>query len=64
MERRIIEIIQEVYYDLESALDGCVDAESLADTVGDRMYDDCPEYRNTPYKDRRALVLSICSKYC
>lgn len=40
-----------------------LDAESLADAVGDRMYDDCEEYRNTPYEERRALVLKICKEY-
>ena len=64
MEQKIIEIISEVYYDLGIDSYGRVDAETLADTVADRMHDDCPEYRNTPFKDRRALVMSICSEYC
>lgn len=67
MQAQIRNIINEVYSDLEAA---CVesgeklDAESLADCVGDRMIDCCEEYRNTPYNQRRSLVLQICREYC
>jgi len=66
MEQQIRKIINDIYPDLEAALAECgetVDAEGLADSVGDRMVDDCPEYRTLPYPQRRALVLSICRQY-
>lgn len=53
-------IINEIYSDLEAAcaeMGESLDAESLADSVGDRMYDNSEEYRSMPYPQRRALVL-------
>lgn len=66
MEQRMNEIIQEVFYDLEAAcieMGEMLDAESLADTVGDRMHDESEEYRNMPWEQRRALVLKVAKKY-
>lgn len=60
-------IINEVYSDLEGAcaeMGESLDAESLADTVGDRLIDSNEEYRNMPYAQRRALVLGVCRQYC
>lgn len=60
-------IINEVYSDLESSLADfgeTLDAESLADTVGDRLHDSSEEYRSMPYPERRALVLQVCKQYC
>lgn len=66
MEQQMRQIINDVFYDLESALAECgetVDAETLADTVGDRMHDLCEEYRAMPYALRRSMVLRICNEY-
>lgn len=66
MKDQIRRIINDITPDLEQAcaeMGEGLDAESLADAVGDRMYDDCEEYRNTPYEERRALVLKICKEY-
>lgn len=66
MKQQIIRIINDVYSDLQAVCEECgdsLDAETLADTVGDRMVDECPEYRAMPYAERRALVVSICKKF-
>jgi hypothetical protein len=66
MEQQIRNIIDSVFYDLSAAylaLDDSIDAERLADFVGDRMYDDCPEYRTLPHEQRRATVLKVCKEY-
>ncbi len=66
MEQMMRQLINDVFYDLEEACrEGgeTLDAEILADVLGDRMYDMSEEYRNTPWEKRRALVLGICSQY-
>jgi hypothetical protein len=66
MEQQMRQIINDVFYDLEAAcaeMGESLDAESLADCVGDRMIDDCPEYRAMPYPQRRARVLQVCREY-
>lgn len=66
MEHRMREIVQEVYYDLLEAVGACgeeLDAETLADTIGDRMHDESPEYRSMPWEQRRALTLNIARQY-
>ena len=67
MEHRMREIVQEVYMDLEAAcaeFGESLDAESLADTIGDRMHDESAEYRAMPYAQRRALTLKVAQQYC
>lgn len=62
-----VEIIHTVHADLSAALadQGLeLDAESLADTVGDRLHDTSAEYRSQPYPERRAVVLAVCRQYC
>lgn len=59
-------IINEIYSDLEAActeMGESLDAESLADSVGDRLHDNSEEYRSMPYPQRRALVLQVCKQY-
>lgn len=66
MDQEIRAIINEVFDDLKQAcaeVGEPFDAEVLADTVGDRMCDTNPEYRATPYAQRRANVLNICKEY-
>lgn len=66
MNRQIHSIINEVYSDLEQAfsvINATMDAEDLADTVCDRMYDESAEYRDLPYEVRRARVVKICKEY-
>ncbi len=66
MEQMMRQLINDVFYDLEDAIAGTgekLDAEILADVLGDRMYDYSEEYRNTPYAERRALLLRICNEY-
>ena len=67
MEQQIRSIISDIYYDLKEAIEsyggGELDAESLADSVGDRLHDDCPEYRTMSYDEGRAIVLKICKEY-
>jgi hypothetical protein len=62
MEQQMHEIVQEVFYDLQATCD-VLDAETLADTIGDRMFDYSEEYRNTEYVKRRALVLKVARQY-
>ena len=67
MEQRMREIVQEVYYDLEAAVAEFgeeLDAETLADTLGDRMHDESAEYRSLPYAERRAMTLRVAQLYC
>ncbi len=66
MEQQIRQIINDVFYDLEDAIAGTgekLDAEILADVLGDRMYDYSEEYRNTPWAVRRAMTMQIASEY-
>ena len=66
MEKRMREIVAEVYWDLEAAVAECgeeLDAETLADTLGDRMHDESEEYRNTPWQKRREMTLQIAREY-
>lgn len=67
MEQQMREIVQEVFYDLQAACeefgDG-LDAETLADTIGDRMCDQSAEYRAMPYEQRRAITLRVAQQYC
>ena len=66
MEQQIRQIINDIYSDLEAAVAECGEtlcAESLADSVGDRMYDYSEEYRNTPWAVRRAMTMQIASEY-
>ena len=66
MEQMMRQLINDVFYDLEEAC-ACagekLDAEILADTLGDRMYDMSEEYRNTPSEKRRAMTLQIAREY-
>lgn len=67
MEQRMREIVAEVYYDLEAACAEFgeeLDAESLADTIGDRMHDESAEYRAMPWDERRAITLRVAQLYC
>ena len=67
MESKIRSIIQEIYSDTEAAcaqFGESLDAESLADGVGDRLCDTSAAYLAMPYERRRALVLKICKEYC
>ena len=67
MEQRMREIVAEVYYDLEMACAECgeeLDAESLADTIGDRMFDESAKYRSMPWAERRAMTLRVAQLYC
>lgn len=66
MEQMMRQLINDVFYDLEDAIAGTgekLDAEILADVLGDRMYDNSEEYRNTPWNIRRAMTLQIASEY-
>jgi len=66
MEQMMRQLINDVFYDLEDAIAGTgekLDAEILADVLGDRMYDHSEEYRNTPWPVRRAMTLQIASEY-
>ena len=66
MEQRMREIVAEVYYDLEAAVAEVgeeLDAETLADTLGDRMFDESEEYRALPYAERRAMTLRVAQLY-
>ena len=63
MEQEIRQIINDVFYDLQEVCGGSLDAESLADTVGDRMHDTSEEYRAMPYAQRRALTLKIAKLF-
>lgn len=66
MEQMMRQLINDVFYDLEEAC-ACagetLDAEILADTLGDRMYDMSEEYRTTPWEKRRAMCLQIAGEY-
>jgi len=60
------QLVNDVFYDLETACAACgepLDAETLADTLGDHMYDISEEYRNTPWEERRAMTLHIAKQY-
>ena len=66
MEQRMREIVQEVFFDLEAACAECgeaLDAESLADFIGDRMADESLEYRAMPWEQRRAMTLRVAQQY-
>jgi uncharacterized protein (UPF0335 family) len=63
MEQEIRQIINDVFHDLQEACGDGLDAETLADTIGDRMYDESEEYRAMPYAQRRALTLKIAGAY-
>ena len=66
MEQRMREIVQEVFFDLEAAcaeFGETLDAESLADTIGDRMHDESAEYRAMPWEQRRAMTLRVAQQY-
>ena len=66
MEQMMRQLINDVFYDLEDAIAGtgeALDAETLADVLGDRMYDHSEEYRNTPWAVRRAMTMQIASEY-
>lgn len=66
MEQQMRQLINDVFYDLEDACAGTgeeLDAEILADVLGDRMYDMSEEYRNTPWPKRREMCLQIAQEY-
>jgi len=66
METLMRQLINDVFYDLEEACAAGgekMDAEILADVLGDRMYDMSEEYRNTPWEKRRAMTLQIAGEY-
>ena len=66
MEQMMRQLINDVFYDLEEACaqgGDTLDAEILADVLGDRMYDMSDEYRNTPWQKRREMTLQIAREY-
>jgi hypothetical protein len=66
MEKLMHQIISDIFHDLAAccAENGeRLDAESLADAVGDQLHDTSEEYRNTPYDERRAITLRIAKQY-
>jgi len=66
MQAKIRQIIADIHCDLFAAcaeVGETLDAEGLADAVGDRMHDESEEYRNMPYEQRRAIVLRIAREY-
>ena len=63
MEQMIRQLINDVFYDLQEACGGDMDAQDLADCVGDRMCDMSEEYRNTPWEVRRKMTLKIAREY-
>lgn len=66
MEQLMRQIINDVFYDLEEVCresGDTLDAEILADVLGDRMYDMSEEYRTTPWEKRRAMTLQIAQQY-
>ena len=67
MEQMMREFVQECFYDLQAACEGCgeeLDAEGLADFLGDRMHDESAEYRAMPWDERRAITLRVAQLYC
>ena len=67
MKQRMHELVQECFMDLEEACQSCgesLDAESLADFLGDRMYDESAEYRAMSYAQRREITLKVAQNYC
>lgn len=66
MEQLMRQLINDVFYDLEEACaqgGETLDAEILADVLGDRMHDMSEEYRNTSWEKRRAMCLQIAGEY-
>ena len=66
MEKLMRQLVNDVFYDLEEACrEGgeVLDAEILADVLGDRMHDMSEEYRNTPWEKRRAMTLQVAREY-
>ena len=66
MEQQMRQLVNDLFSDLEEACAACgekLDAETLADTLGDRMMDLSSEYRSTPWEVRRALTLQIAREY-
>lgn len=66
METLMRQLINDVFYDLQemcNATGDQLDAETLADVLGDRMSDTSEEYRNTPWEARRAMTLRIAKQY-
>lgn len=66
MEQMMRQLVNDVFYDLEEACrEGgeSLDAEILADVLGDRMHDMSEEYRNTPWEKRREMTLQIAREY-
>ena len=66
MEQMMRRFVQECFYDLQAACEGCgeeLDAEGLADFLGDRMHDESAEYRAMPYEQRHALALKVAKQY-
>lgn len=66
MEQMMRQLINDVFYDLEQVCAESgepLDAEILADVLGDRMCDMSEEYRNTPWQKRRAMCLQIAGEY-
>ena len=61
MNEQMIEIVQAVYSDLATIEGFC--AETLADAIGDRMYDSCEEFRKMPYTESREMTLQFAQKY-
>ena len=66
MEQMMRQLINDVFYDMEQVCKESgeeLDAEILADVLGDRMCDMSEEYRTTPWPKRRAMCLQIASEY-
>lgn len=66
IRQQAAQIINDIHADLEAAcaeVGESLDAESLADSVGDRLHDTSEEYRGLPWPQRRGLVLAVCEQY-
>ena len=66
MEQVMRRFVEECFYDLQAACAECgeeLDAEGLADFLGDRMHDESAEYRAMPWEQRRAMTLRVAQQY-
>lgn len=66
MEQMARQLVNDVFHDLEECCaqyGETLDAEILADVLGDRMYDMSIEYRNTSCKERRIMLMQIAREY-
>jgi len=66
MEELMEELVQESLWDLEAAVESTgepLDAQGLADFLGDKMMDVSPEYRAMDSWQRWELALKVARKY-